>query len=263
MGGSVPFEQTAMECCLKYVCHELHESVHNVEPRLRTVSVLSKDGVAVARNSRSKIFVTCRQLVCVGVYDVSRTLEATQSAAVEVATASAEAIAAAEAGAEEARAVAAIAVEAAEAAEAAAEAGEGEEEGAATAIAAAEAAAAATAAEAATPSSITNTSSRNSDSSSAAVLPQASRRHRYVLPWLPLTIGTPRIFLRTFDSFFHFQVLDSFETSKNSLINSLHRLLPLKNELDELQETLVSVRCKFLSARTLGGMAGEGGGRDV
>lgn len=37
MGGSVPFEQTAMECCLKYVCHGLHESVHNVEPRLRTV----------------------------------------------------------------------------------------------------------------------------------------------------------------------------------------------------------------------------------
>ncbi|CAN0088062.1 unnamed protein product, partial [Laminaria digitata] len=33
----VPFEQTAMECCLKYVCHGLHESVHNVEPRLRTV----------------------------------------------------------------------------------------------------------------------------------------------------------------------------------------------------------------------------------
>lgn len=42
--------------------------------------------------------------------------------------------------------------------------------------------------------------------------------------------------------FFHVrQVLASFETSKNSLIKSLHRLLPLKNELDELQETLVTV----------------------
>lgn len=38
-----------------------------------------------------------------------------------------------------------------------------------------------------------------------------------------------------------FQVLDSFKTSKNSRIKSLHRLLPLKNELDELQETLVMV----------------------
>lgn len=42
MGGSVPFEQTAMECCLKYVCQRLHESVHNVEPRLRTVRGLKK-----------------------------------------------------------------------------------------------------------------------------------------------------------------------------------------------------------------------------
>lgn len=38
------------------------------------------------------------------------------------------------------------------------------------------------------------------------------------------------------------KVLDSFKTSKNSLIKSLHRLLPLKNELDELKETLVTVR---------------------
>lgn len=37
------------------------------------------------------------------------------------------------------------------------------------------------------------------------------------------------------------QVLGSFKSSKNSLIKSLHRLLPLKNELDELQETLVTV----------------------
>ncbi|CAM9248928.1 unnamed protein product [Ascophyllum nodosum] len=37
-------------------------------------------------------------------------------------------------------------------------------------------------------------------------------------------------------------VLDSFETEKNSLIKSLQRLLPLKNELDELQETLGKVR---------------------
>ncbi len=35
-------------------------------------------------------------------------------------------------------------------------------------------------------------------------------------------------------------MLGSFKTSKN-LIKSLHRLLPLKNELDELQETLVTV----------------------
>eukprot|EP00752_Nemacystus_decipiens_P012091 g10718.t1 len=41
-------------------------------------------------------------------------------------------------------------------------------------------------------------------------------------------------------------VLGSFETSKNSLISSLHRLLPLKNELDELQETLVTV-CKCMN----------------
>ncbi|CAM9741866.1 unnamed protein product, partial [Ectocarpus sp. 13 AM-2016] len=41
-------------------------------------------------------------------------------------------------------------------------------------------------------------------------------------------------------------VLDSFKTSKNSLIKSLHRLLPLKNELDELKETLVTV-CKCMN----------------
>eukprot|EP00903_Cladosiphon_okamuranus_P008362 g8040.t2 len=41
-------------------------------------------------------------------------------------------------------------------------------------------------------------------------------------------------------------VLGSFETSKNSLIKSLHRLLPLKNELDELQETLATV-CKCMN----------------
>ncbi|CAM9810529.1 unnamed protein product, partial [Hapterophycus canaliculatus] len=41
-------------------------------------------------------------------------------------------------------------------------------------------------------------------------------------------------------------VLGSFKTSKNSRIKSLHRLLPLKNELDELQETLVMV-CKSMN----------------
>lgn len=33
----VPFEQTAVECCLKYVCQSLGDSVRDLEPRLRTV----------------------------------------------------------------------------------------------------------------------------------------------------------------------------------------------------------------------------------
>lgn len=33
----VPFEQVAMECCLKHVCHVLEEGVRDVEPRLRKV----------------------------------------------------------------------------------------------------------------------------------------------------------------------------------------------------------------------------------
>lgn len=33
----MPFEQAAMECCLKHVCKDLLESARNVEPRLRTV----------------------------------------------------------------------------------------------------------------------------------------------------------------------------------------------------------------------------------
>lgn len=34
---AVPFEQIAMECCLKHVCKDFLESVQNVEPRLRKV----------------------------------------------------------------------------------------------------------------------------------------------------------------------------------------------------------------------------------
>lgn len=35
--NAVPFEQAAMECCLKHVCKDLLECARNVEPRLRTV----------------------------------------------------------------------------------------------------------------------------------------------------------------------------------------------------------------------------------
>lgn len=59
---------------------------------------------------------------------------------------------------------------------------------------------------------------------------------RFEAPALCLYVCT---YLCTYDAIR--QVLGSFETSKNSLIKSLHRLLPLKNELDELQETLVTV----------------------
>jgi len=38
--NAVPFEQAAMECCLKHVCKDLLECARNVEPRLRTVGYL-------------------------------------------------------------------------------------------------------------------------------------------------------------------------------------------------------------------------------
>lgn len=47
---AIPFEQNALESCLKLVCQRLHESVRLVEPRLRKVLFESvREGVLMAQ----------------------------------------------------------------------------------------------------------------------------------------------------------------------------------------------------------------------
>lgn len=49
VNGNVPFEQTALECCLKHVCQKLHDSVRDVEPRLRKVGERTRHLSALSR----------------------------------------------------------------------------------------------------------------------------------------------------------------------------------------------------------------------